>query len=780
MSQPMTLMAALTKALSDAAKVNQNVQAAPSAVLWTDAEHQWLPIIQKLRQSGTKILCLGEYQPDWHQGPAIWLKCAIAGVLPELGLGNGPMLIYLPGISRTHLRAIESCSRDLQPLAELQYRGVIWSQANGRDWTINAFLTSKNGGLGLDVAQDKATQEALQQALAAGVLLDQPLEELRSRQINAEWLLNLLAPNPARDVLVWMNDPAAAQFQFGEVRWQVFLKRCKQDFGFDPVTDGLLAAAEQLAKASGKWASVWEAYQDAYVSFAKVGEVLLKVQPPQLGLFDDVGLLQHYPQANESAEASLRYKLSACVGMPPAQSRATILDLENEHGARRSWLWTRMGMAPLAKALAHLADIAKLSHQLPVGESPEQFAQAYRDKDWKVDQAALLAQSAVIAKADTEAIDAALQAIYRPWLHEAATRFQTAVKAQGGLGKCPDGAVLQKPVKGRCFVFVDGLRYDVAVRLQSRLETLGQTTLESRWTSLPSVTASGKAWCSPVSSLIAGGNADTDFQPHVAENGKPLSAYNLRKLLQEHGIQPLEKHESGDPSGQAWVECGDLDHYGHEHGARLARDLDAQLQQIVERLSELAEAGWSQFQIVTDHGWLLLPGGLPKSELPKHQTETRWGRCAIIKETAYGTDLTFGWDWCKDVQIAYAPGVSSFVAGTEYAHGGLSVQECLVPVLTWETQSSASTSVSVTIKSVIWKRARCEVEITPLIQGLSVDIRSKAAVAGSSLVTKVKALENGKANLAVADDDHFGSAAVVVVVDSSGIVIQKAPTTIGG
>lgn len=53
-----------------------------------------------------------------------------------------------------------------------------------------------NGGLGLDVAQDKATQEALGQALQAGVLLQCNVADLKGRAINAEWLLSLLAPNP--------------------------------------------------------------------------------------------------------------------------------------------------------------------------------------------------------------------------------------------------------------------------------------------------------------------------------------------------------------------------------------------------------------------------------------------------------------------------------------------------------------------------------------------------------------------------------------------------------
>jgi len=297
---------------------------------------------------------------------------------------------------------------------------------------------------------------------------------------------------------------------------------------------------------------------------------------------------------------------------------------------------------------------------------------------------------------------------------------------------------------------------------------------------MPSVTASGKPWCSPVRDLVAGTKEDADFQPRVAADGKPLSAYNLRKLLAETGVQVLDKHESGDPQGRAWTESGDLDHYGHEHGIRLARDLDVQLNQVMERVEELIQAGWRRFRIVTDHGWLLLPGGLPKTELPMHQVETRWGRSAILKDSAFGTSLTFGWDWCKEVQIAYAPGVSCFVAGTEYAHGGLSLQECLVPVIALDVAASASTAANVTIKAVTWRGLRCVVEVEPSMAGLVADIRTKPALASSSLAASVKTIQDGKASLAVADDENLGMAAVVVVLGPDGTVLQKSPTTVGG
>lgn len=769
----------LSEAVMKAAAGNSHTAAAAATVLWTDKERQWESSLARLRASMPQLLTLGDFSLDARSGPAIWLKCAIAGVLPEVQFQGVPV-VYLPGVSRAELRAIESCPRELQPLAELQYRGMFWSQVNTKDWTVSAFLSSKNGGLGLDVAQDKATLEALAQTLAAGVLLERPIEELKNRQINAEWLLGLLAPNPTRDLLAWMNAPQATQQDWAGVRWDVFRKRAKADFGFDPVSDGPLVAAEKLARREGKWSAVAELYRDSYTSFPQVLSLLQTVQPPEMTLFPDMEQLSGYPQVNEDSEGRLRYALAACGAMEPGQARTAILDAEKEHAARRGWLWYRMGQAPLATALKHLARLSELSAAAPIGQAPAELADSYQQFGWEVDNAALQAMGCVHSKADCDAVGAAVRAVYLPWLEEAAKRLQDAVKKAGSLPPLQGAPNLDSVDAGTCAVFVDGLRYDVAQHLLTKLGELGTAKLGARWTSMPSVTASGKAWCSPVAGQIVGVSEDAEFEPRVAADGKPLSTYNFRKLLSDNGVQPLDKHETGDPTGRAWTEAGDLDHYGHQHGVRLARDVDAQLTQVIERVQELRDAGWRRVRIVTDHGWLLVPGGLPKTELPKHQAETRWGRCAVLKNTAHGTPLTFGWDWCKDVQVAYAPGVSSFVAGADYAHGGLSLQESLVPVVDVEFAPAPATHAQVTITAVTWKRLRCFVELDTTATELSVDVRTKPALAASSLVTSVKPVEHGKVSLAVEDEDQVGTAAVVVVLSPDGQVVQKMATTVGG
>jgi hypothetical protein len=80
---------------------------------------------------------------------------------------------------------------------------------------------------------------------------------------------------------------------------------------------------------------------------------------------------------------------------------------------------------------------------------------------------------------------------------------------------------------------------------------------------------------------------------------------------------------------------------------------------------------------------------------------------------------------------------------------------------------------------VTWKGLRCKVVVSGAVAGMKADLRTKAAMADSSLASSAKALEGGKASLAVADDDHMGQAAMVVILGADGQVVQKQATTVG-
>ena len=128
------------------------------------SEHEWEKLLARLRSAIPHFLTLGPYDAAHRSGPAIWLRCVLAGKIAEVALPAGTVpIIYLPGVSRATLRATDDCPQELKPLAELQYRGVIWCQANAKDWTLAAFLQA---GL-LVPAQDEAlTVKATRSALA--------------------------------------------------------------------------------------------------------------------------------------------------------------------------------------------------------------------------------------------------------------------------------------------------------------------------------------------------------------------------------------------------------------------------------------------------------------------------------------------------------------------------------------------------------------------------------------------------------------------------------------
>ena len=85
------------------------------------------------------------------------------------------------------------------------------------------------------------------------------------------------------------------------------------------------------------------------------------------------------------------------------------------------------------------------------------------------------------------------------------------------------------------------------------------------------------------------------------------------------------------PSWPQNNEKGELDKLGHSLQGKLAARVDDQIALLLERIESLLDAGWREVLIVTDHGWLWLPGGLPKVDLPKYLTQSRWARCASIK-----------------------------------------------------------------------------------------------------------------------------------------------------
>ena len=773
-----TVLEAILSSLTRAAEYNRNDQIAPVVVLWTDKDRQWEELASKLRSFLPHFLTLGDFNVADRTGPAIWLRCMLARTLPEATWPETSVpILYLPGVSRQDLRAVEECPRHLQPLAELQYRGVFWTQKNAKDWTIAAFLQSNDGGLGLDVARDHATSEALRRALVR--IAETPVGQLSGRRLEAGDFDALLAPDPVRNLLAWLNDPQGSRAAWSAAEWGAFCNVCRQTYGLDPEKDGEVVGGERLGFREGAWQAIWMRFVESPRLYPQLPNLLRRATPSK---FKDLLVDQEcWPRFNDEMEESLRKELQSLRSSTPAAARAKVLKLEETHGPRRGWVWRQFGLAPLAVALESLAALARASEKSISGATAEDMAASYAQHGWQADAAALQAMAAVESGADTQSIREVLRVIYLPWLEESADRFQSLV-AKDPLPSKGARATF-RPGKGCCMLFVDGLRLDVGRQLQSELQRRGFAVEAGHtWVALPPVTPTAKPAVSPVADAL-GPNPSGDagqFCPGIIGQDRELNIDRFRKLLTERGIQVLGSSDVGDPERPAWTEYGQIDRRGHDEGWRLAHRIADELRGLLDRIESLVAAGWREFQIVTDHGWLWMPGGLPKVQLPAYLAETRWSRCAVLKQKAKTELPTAAWYWDNSVTIGLAPGISCFKEGTEYSHGSLSLQECVIPVFSVRSGKSALPAAKFT--DAKWTGLRCRVVVEGATASCLVDLRRKAADAGSSLLVDKQpkpVTSEGQASLVVENEDDVGVAGIIVLLTQDGQIVHKYPTTVG-
>jgi hypothetical protein len=768
-----TLLEALQISLTRAGRFDSGDMVAPAAILWPDSDGEWLPLIEKLKTTMPHILTLGEYNPALKRGPAIWLRCIIDRSIADLSITDKCIpVIYMPHVSRQMLRNIEECPDTLKPLIELQFRGTVWMQKNGKDWTVEAFLVSDDGGLGLDVSQDKQTHISLLGALPQ--LAITPLVRLREKRIEAEDLDKLMVEDTPRDLLQWMSDPKEMKDLWDSTRWKAFCSRCIAEYGFDPEKDGVIVAGEKLGRRNDAWKGIWQRFAESPDLYSGIPGLLERAKPAEL-LF----VKETWPDENLEEERALRSDLIKLSSLDPNAAREEILNLEKHHGVRRDWVWYRLGNAPLAEALKHLSAIARDTNYVPAINTIEDAAHLYTSELHFVDESALKAIASAKSEEDRKAVFSVLSNLYTPWLDDCARAFQNTINQRADCTNISP-AIKQEP--GTCIVFIDALRYDIASMLVNELEDKSINVKRGwRLAAFPTVTATAKPAVSPVSDKIGGIGSSGNFTPLVKDQSADLTTDRFQKLLEASEIQVFSISNIQSPLSNekcGWVEFGEFDRLGHSLQNRLASHINEQIDVLAERINMIFEHGWRKVRLVTDHGWLLVGGGLPSINLPKYLTESRWSRCAWLKESSHSEMPTTRWHWNPQEHFAYAPGINCFKAGIEYAHGGISLQECILP--DFELESTAHQLVSARVLDVQWVGMRCRVTAEKSNSIISAVLRTKASDPSSNICELKNLDTEGKSGLLVDDDTFEGASATVVLLDQNGNVLCKYPTVVGG
>ena len=782
MTRPATLLDGLARALLGAAESFERGAHWRAALLWPDPDKQFDHVADALREGllphGIALYRLGDYEPARATGPSIWLRTLLDAWLDGTSPPEGTLPVFLlPGVSSGELKHAQTLPPLLRPLAELQYRGDLFrNRRQARDWTVGTILRSTEQGLGLDVASDVRTDDAA--AAALPTLLTYPLIDLPNRRLTAEDFLRLVEPDEVRVLLAWIADPKKTRAERTPQAWGSVRGLVKGTFGIDMDAKGARQmAVTRLAKGDGAWRKVLARVDDAPEQHRAVCEELRREEQPMLP-----GLSEPEPGTsadNQLQEQLLASELEHAADLPHGEAITRVLALEDAHRARRQRRWAKLGEAPLARVLEPLARLATEARTPLAGSDVPGLAQAYADAGYAADAALIDALAA--AGPHAALVGKIARALYWPWIDPLAARFRAALEAGGA-------AAQTKPITiapGTCVLFVDGLRVDLGRRLLDRLSGAESVGFGWRLAPIPTVTATAKPLVTPVADAIRGAGRVDLFLPLEIGSGKPADTACLVGAMRARGFDVMGKGEvRGPSSAQAigWTECGNIDKDGHAMGERLAVQLDAEIEAIAHRAEVLRRAGWPCVRIVTDHGWLLVPGGLPKAPIASSMLQaTAWSRVARLADGAAPEAQTLPWAFDPEVRIAVPPGAHAFRAGESYAHGGVSLQECVVPDIFVGDAPGAAPAVGapVRIESIAWRRYRLSVTLSAQAPDHEVEVRWQARDPTTRIAAERVGGEGARIDLRVDPDLDEETPVVLVLLDAHGSVVDERATGIG-
>ena len=768
---PMNLKEKIVEGFKKATAHNSSVMVPPEVILWPDPERQWESVIENLQNTYGALFVLGDYQPEKLTGPAIWLKTVISGKLSDSSWNQTlTPVIYLPGISKSRLKEVSNLGLELQPLAEYQYTGTFFNQYNGKEWTILAILINPDDGLGLNIKQDSSTKETIIKSLS--VFFEMDITAFSAPVIDAEFINSLVFPNTIPYILKWMCTGDDFLTGMEPALKETFVDICQSRYGFIPDYKNIKEIALYLGKQENAWKHVWNFYANSPLKYPQIEPHLREAKPDDMG----TGIFsipdESWPQINEERETQLRSELEKLSKNDLPKINTGLNKLYDQHKERNKWVWTELGYSPLITALKYLRGLSESVNKPYPSASLDEIIQFYTKEGFYSDAWMRKAYAAVKSEKDKSVIRELIQLIYKPWLEKITEKFQNLVI--DSLSETKQHNNTEK--KEQFYLFVDAFRFEMAKEYVSLLEKRGhKVELTHAFTALPTLTSTAKVKASPVAEEVNTTSEIKDFTPFF-NSGKPVIISNFRAELENKGFQHSIK-KGFEPAKSYWVEIGNIDTRGHDEQAEMLKRTDELFDEISEIIDTAIEAGIKEIKIVTDHGWLMLPGGLPSSKIVKDLTVARCGRCAYIKEGVKTELPQLPWEWNSSVYIAYAPGISFFRNNEEYAHGGISLQECIVPEI--KIQVEKDELLNSKISSHKWVNLRCQIETENTPDGFLIDIRTKYNDEKTSIVLSTgKSISGNKCSLMV-DDSAIDSAAFIVLTNERGKIIDKTNTTIG-
>lgn len=322
-------------------------------------------------------------------------------------------------------------------------------------------------------------------------------------------------------------------------------------------------------------------------------------------------------------------------------------------------------------------------------------------------------------------------------------------------------AARPKPV---AYFFVDAMRFEMGVELAERLPKTTEVSVRPAIASLPSITPIGMAALQPGAAAsfsvveqkgTLGVRIDDVFLPDLAARKKFAAAHvpnlidvSLDELL---SLQPSRLAKKIEGAQVVVVRSQEIDHAGETGFTFQARQvMDTVIDNLARAIRKLAAAGIEQSVVTADHGHLFFssdrdesmriqsPGG-GEIDLHRRCWIGRGGAtppgCVRVSAAALGYE--------SDLDFVFPLGSGVFKAGGDLAfhHGGPSLQELIIPVLTVRMKARAqerSTVGPVTVTGLPDAVTNRIFSVTIQLDGISLSLFSTELLVRPLLISSGK------------------------------------------
>lgn len=255
------------------------------------------------------------------------------------------------------------------------------------------------------------------------------------------------------------------------------------------------------------------------------------------------------------------------------------------------------------------------------------------------------------------------------------------------------------------YLLVDSLRYELGVEIEKQLSDKHKVALQTVCGQLPTYTEVGMASLMPEAEsalklvqkdgklvTTLGGEVATGpvqrFTYLRARKGDQCQDIDLEDLLRQRKPKVPERIKL------LLVRTHDIDAMAHGSPHQVHHMIPVLVRQIIRGLAKLAEVGFDQAVIATDHGFILVheqPAG-NVAPRPSGNWIVEKARCKLGTGTADAANLVM-----KASELGIPGDFENFAAprtlvpymrNEMYYHEGLSLQECVLPCLTVQLESS--------------------------------------------------------------------------------------------